>query len=123
VTCLALLFLLTSARGGAGCDASSEAQPTTLVIEVVDDQWFPLPGATVWATPRGQGVCLTGTANAEGMVNLAPNRGFYDLEVSLAGFKGKRVKRVWIAAYLGKSVQRVQIKLKIIVSTTAIEAS
>jgi hypothetical protein len=122
VTYLALLFLLASAPSGARCEAANAAQPTTLVVEVVDNQWFPLPGATVRATPRGQGACLTGTANAEGLVKLTPTQGFYDLEATLAGFKRQRLKGVWIAGD-GKSVQRVQIKLKLILHTIAIEAS
>lgn len=121
VTSLVLLLLLAGSATASECASTKAGAPATLVVQVVDELWLPLPGAVVSARLQGEGTeCVKAFADAEGIARLAaPKQGPYTIEAKMVGFKTKRVKAVRADTDASKSVPHVQIKLKI-ASTEAI---
>ena len=115
MTSLVLLLLLAGSATPSECAATKAGVPATVVVQVVDELWLPLPGAVVSARLQGEGTqCVKAFADAEGIARLtAPKQGAYTIEATMVGFKTKRVKAVQVDADSSKSVPHVQIKLKI----------
>ena len=116
ITWLAVVVLSIGPASATHCASIQAGVTPTLVVQVVDDSWLPLPGAVVRARLRGgsRGECMTGVANMDGVVPLRPSSpGLYDLEASMLGFKPKRVRRIRVDADASQSIPRVQIKLKL----------
>ena len=115
VTPLVLLLLLAGSATASDCAPTKAGAPATLVVQVVDELWLPLPGAVVSARLQGEGKeCVKAFADAEGVARLtAPKQGPYTIEATMVGFKAKRVKAIRVDADASKSVPHVQIKLKI----------
>ncbi len=116
ITSLAVVLLTIGPASATDCARVQAGVTPTLVVQVVDESWLPLPGAVVTARLRGgsRGKCMTGAADMDGMVPLNPSRpGLYDLEASLLGFKLKRVRGIRVAADSTTPVPRVQIRLKL----------
>jgi len=115
-------MLLVGSAKASDCASTKAGAPTTLVVQVVDELWLPLPGAVVSAQVQGDASqCVTATADAEGIARLAvPKPGSYNVEASMIGFKTKREKRVYVDADANKSIPHVQIKLKVTAGETII---
>jgi hypothetical protein len=115
VTSLVLLLLLAGPAKASECTSTQAGAPATLVVQVVDELWLPLPGAVVSARLQAKGPqCVKAFADAEGIARLAtPKQGRYTIEATMAGFKATRVKAVPVDADASTSVPHVQIKLKI----------
>ena len=114
MTSVALLLLFAGSARGAACEATKAGAPATLVVQVVDELWLPLPGAVVSARLQGGAECVKAFTDVEGNARLAVSKqGAYAIESSMAGFKTKHVKGVQVDADASKSVPHVQIKLKV----------
>jgi hypothetical protein len=115
VTSLVLLLLLAGSATPSECPSTKVGAPATVVVQVVDEVWLPLPGAVVSARLQGDATqCVKVFADAEGIARLTvPKQGAYNIEATMVGFKTKRVKAVRVDADTSKSVPHVQIKLKI----------
>ena len=122
VTSVALLMLMVGSARPADCGPTKAGAPTTLVVQVVDELWLPLPGATVSARLQSDGTgCVKAVADVEGNARLAvPKQGTYTIESSMVGFKTKRLKGVGVDADVSKSVPHVQMKLKVASSDVTI---
>jgi hypothetical protein len=113
---------LAGSPKAADCAPSKQGAAPTLVVQVVDELWLPLPGAVVSARLKGSDAsCISATAGSEGIARLAVSQqGSYDIEASMIGFKTKRVKGVGADANASKSIPHVQVKLKVAVAETVI---
>jgi hypothetical protein len=110
---LAVIGMLASPRPRQDCVATS-ALPATLVAQVVDELWLPLPGARVTIHEHGKTLSICATADAAGFVRFSVTKaGTYDVEATMVGFKTARIKKVGVDAHPDKSVPHVQIKLKV----------
>ena len=115
MTPLVLLFFLAGSATASECVSTKAGAAATLVVQVVDETWSPLPGALVSARLQGVGTdCVKAFTDNEGIARLtAPKQGPYTVEATMVGFKNKRVKAIRVDADASKSVPHVQIKLKI----------
>jgi hypothetical protein len=102
----------------AECESRSDL-PATLVVQVIDELWLPLPGARVVIRERGNALIVAcATADGSGFARLTLAKAAVDdVEASMVGFKTKRVKKIAIDADPGKSIPHVQVKLKVAVAT------
>jgi hypothetical protein len=114
VTSVTLLLLLAGSAKDAACDPTRAGAPATLVVQVVDELWLPLPGAVVSARLQGETECVKASTDVEGNARLAVSKqGRYAIDSSMVGFRTKRVKGVQVDADASRSVPHVQIKLKV----------
>jgi len=113
------VMLLGLALGAqpADCDVKADSLPTTLVVQAVDELWLPLPGALIIVREgKHSPEVARGTTDASGFVHLSiTKRGAYEVEVSLVGFKGRRVGKIDVDADPSKLIPYVQVKLKVAV--------
>jgi hypothetical protein len=91
------------------------SSPPTLVVQVVDPVWLPLPGASVSISAKGRLQNCRAYTDSEGNARfwLARNTE-YVAEAELAGFKKRRVKHMFI--FKGSDsfpTAYVQIKLEL----------
>jgi hypothetical protein len=111
---LAVIGMLASPVPAQDCVATG-AVPVTLVAQVVDELWLPLPGARVTIHEHGKtpsSACAT--ADAAGFVRFSVTKpGTYDVEATMIGFKPARIKKVGVDADPDKSIPHVQVKLKV----------
>jgi len=108
-----LIFLATQIP----CPPSEQSStPATLVVEVVDPIWLPLPGMEVAVKSRqGSKKSWRGVTESDGRASFVlPRDAEYDIDVSAPGFKRSGQK----AVYVGRQSQpplaaRVQVRLKL----------
>ncbi len=115
MTSVALLLVLAGSAKAAECDTTKAGAPATLVVQVVDELWLPLPGAVVSARLRSDDTgCVKAFTDVEGNARLAVSKkGAYTIESSMVGFKTKRMKGVEVDTDVSKSIPHVQVKLKV----------
>jgi hypothetical protein len=109
-----LLFLgLGRAEQPIPCTEQEEGPPT-LIVEVVDPVWIPLPDSEVTVKPTHEGSSKSAHADENGNAKFWLETGVaYTIEVKSQGFNKKTVKRVFIAKPKHASpTAHVQVKLE-----------
>jgi len=92
-----------------------EEGPPTLIVEVVDPVWIPLPDSEVTVKPAsGKGSSKSAHADENGYAKFWVDTGMaYSIEAKTHGFNKKTLKHVFIAkAKPSSPTAHVQIKLK-----------
>jgi len=110
----ALLFLLGVGTASRPMPVPEEGPPT-LVVQVVDPVWIPLPDSEVTVKPAsGKGSPKSARADADGYVKFWVDTGVvYTIEAKTHGFNKKTLKHVFIAKPKPSSpTAHVQIKLQ-----------
>ena len=109
------LMVAVAAFQGAPCTPTPKStSPATLTVEVVDENWLPLPGAEVTVTAQDRGReswrAITGGDGAAGFPVSRPSK--YIIEAYVYGFKKRRLKDVTIGVVTGEpTAARVQVRL------------
>jgi hypothetical protein len=94
--------------------AEQEEGPPTLIVEVVDPVWIPLPESEVTVKPARGGSSKSAHSDDNGNAKFWVETGVaYTIEVKREGFNKKTVKHVFLAMPKPASpTARVQIKLE-----------
>jgi len=109
-----LLFLgLGTAAQPIPC-AEQDEGPPTLIVEVVDPVWIPLPDSEVTVKPAKGGSSKSTHADDNGNARFWVQTGAtYTIEVKSQGFNKKTVKHIFIAKPKPASpTARVQVKME-----------
>jgi hypothetical protein len=110
-----LLLLLLLQTNAAPCPPSAVPTGTpSLVVQVVDPLWLPIPGAQVTVKPlSGKGRQESGRTDSDGYAKFWLEReAEYSVDVAATGFKNKRLKRLHIGKVSGShDTAYVQLKL------------
>jgi hypothetical protein len=97
---LTLLFLIFfPASPAPGQISSNPTEPPSLIVQIVDPVWSPIPGAEVTVRPlSGKAKLSSNYTDAEGYAKFfVPGDTDYSVEASLHGFKNARLKRIHLS--------------------------
>ncbi len=114
-----LLFLFFTQANPNPCQgALTQTQSPSLIVQVVDPNWIPIPGAKVKAKPlEGNGKLKSSQADTDkdGYAKFSvPGNADYAIEAELYGFKRGRVSPVHLfKASSSSSPAYVQLKLQL----------
>jgi hypothetical protein len=109
-----LLFLGLGTAEQPISGAAQDEGPPTLIVEVVDPVWIPLPDSEVTVKPTHGGSSKSAHADENGNAKFWLETGVaYTIEVKSQGFNKKAVKHVFIAKTKPASpTARVQVRLE-----------
>jgi hypothetical protein len=113
------LFLFLFQTGPNPChDSPAQKQSPSLIVQVVDPGWLPIPGAEVELKPlRGDAKTKSDRkeTDKDGYAKFfAPGDADYDIEVEVYGFKRGRLNRVHLFKPSGSSsTAYVQLKMSL----------
>ena len=114
-----LLFLFFMQTNSNPCQGSPAlTQSPSLVVQVVDPVWLPVPGAEVTLKPLGGDAQLKShrtETDKDGYARFfVPSDADYSVEVKLYGFKREQLKCVHLVKTSGSSAPAyVQLKLRL----------
>jgi hypothetical protein len=113
LTVLLLFLCLGTAEQPISGTAQDEGPPT-LIVEIVDPVWIPLPDSEVTVKPTHGGSSKSAHADENGNVKFWVETGVaYTVEVKSQGFNKKTVKHVFIRKPKPDSpTAHVQVKLE-----------
>ena len=96
---LTVLLLLIGLATNSGLMPAAEEGPPTLIVEVVDPVWIPLPDSEVLVKlASGKGPRKTAHADADGQARFWVETGVaYTIQASTQGFNKKTLNHVFIA--------------------------
>jgi hypothetical protein len=108
----ALLLLQVT---GSPCAAAESARtdPPTVVVQVVDPSWMPLPGIEVVLTRKKGSREATRTSNDGNAKFWVAQGAEYSVEVKYPGFKTVKMKTVEIGRSTPFATAHVQVRLKV----------
>jgi hypothetical protein len=111
------LFLLFIQANSNPCPPSpAQTQSPSLIVQVVDPVWLPVPGAEVTLKPLSTGAKSNRTeTDKDGYARFSvPGDADYSIEAKLYGFKRERLKRVHLLKTSGSSAPAyVQLQLRL----------
>lgn len=113
------LFLFFIQANANPCQASpAQTQSPSLIVQVVDPNWLPIPGAKVTIIPLGGSTQLKSShagTDKHGFANFSvPGDADYAVEAELYGFKRGRVSPVHLFKATGSSGPAyVQLRLRL----------
>jgi hypothetical protein len=113
------LFLLFFQTGPNPCqDSPTQTQPPSLIVQVVDPEWLPIPGAEVTIKPPGGDAQTKSDRKAtdkDGYAKFfAPGDADYAVEAEKYGFKRARLNRVHLLKPSGSfPTAYVQLKMSL----------
>jgi len=111
------LFLFFIQANSNPCPPPAQSPPS-LIVQVVDPVWLPVPGAEVSlkALPTGaKSKSMRTETDKDGYARFSvPGDADYSIEVKLYGFKRERLKRVHLLKTSGSSAPAyVQLQLRL----------
>lgn len=112
---LTLILLLLSFANPAQPTSANDDGPPTLIVQVVDPVWIPLPEADVTVKPSsGKGDSKSAHTDANGYAKFWVETGVaYTIEAKTVNFNKKTLRHVFIAKPKPASpTAHVQIKLQ-----------
>lgn len=119
-----LFFLLLLQGGPTPCQTPpAPTESPSLIVQVVDPAWYPIPGAGVTVRPlTGHSLPNSGLANNQGYANFsAPGDADYAIEVKKAGYKSARLRSLHLFKSSGPfPTAYVQIRLQVSGPTTTV---
>jgi len=113
------LFLFFTQANPNPCQAApAQTQSASLIVQVVDPNWIPIPGAKVTAKSLGEKDQLKSNesdTDKDGYVRFSvPGDADYAIEAELYGFKRARISPVHLFKASGPSSPAyVQLKLQL----------
>ena len=108
---IALLLQATSSPCAGAAPARTD--PPTVVVQVVDPGWMPLPGIEVVLTRKKGAREVTRTSNDGDAKFWVAQGAEYSVEVKSPGFKTVKMKTVEIGRSTPFATAHVQVRLKI----------
>jgi hypothetical protein len=93
-----LLILLFIQAGPTPGQSTSTPRPPSLIVQVVDPAWVPVPGAEVEVTAlTGNTQSTSNRTEKDGSARFyVPENTEYFISAKAQGFKNKRLKRVYL---------------------------
>ena len=90
------LIALIALQAVAPCNPTPRpVEPASLIVQVVDPVWLPLPGIELRLTPRGGGASQIVRTTTAGAVELwLPREREFKIEVKHPGFKSAKIE--WV---------------------------
>ena len=115
---LLLYFFLVQANANPCPTSPAQTQPPSLIVQVVDPNWVPIPGAQVMIKRLGEDTPLKSyrsETDKDGYAKfIVPNDTDYDIEASLYGFQRGRVNHVHLFKASSSSTSPyVQLRLRL----------
>ena len=109
-TLIALLVLISPQAA-----VPKTASPPSLVVQLVDQVWLPIPGAAVTVKPlSGKGQSSVVHTDEDGYAKFWLTEGQdYTIEAKLPGFKTKRLKNVHLFNYSTGRPETAYIQLQL----------
>jgi hypothetical protein len=121
---LLLLFLVFAADPRLHQCPPIPTEPPSLVVQVVDPAWLPVPGAEVSVKPLdAESQSDSKRADKDGCAKFFDLSGAdYSIEVKLPGFKNGRLNRVHLPKRTdGSPTAYVQLQLSLSKTATTVE--
>ncbi len=121
VTTLLVLSLAFLSSASARRPSAQTPAPPFVIVQAVDSEWLPLPGAVVQLRERrGTRTGYKATTNADGFASFRfdppdPQQ-VYDISVTMAGFKDGEIKNVRFGSCSGDCWLSRYVQLRLVVA-------